>query len=291
VDETYASRVEAGRGELRCEEVVLSYGQAGSGPPPAVVFLHGLSSAASAWRNVAPQIARTHRVYWYDHRGHGATPATPGRYRVEHYADDARQFISEVAGSPAVLVGASLGGLVAAHLAGIHPELVHAVYLSDPPLYLGDRREFEATIYARLFPVIQAALRRARDAGGTEADYRAAIHSIPAGPGGLSMGDLLGEEGLGRQARTWSAFDPEAFTPAIDRSMYAAFDPERPIACPVRVVRADPRMEPAFTGDHEARLRSVHPRADVVVAEGSPHGIHEAKPDWYVADLRAFLSS
>jgi pimeloyl-ACP methyl ester carboxylesterase len=113
------------------------------GPPdaPLVVCVHGLGGSHANWLAIAPRLARTHRVLALDLGGFGLTR---GGARGTSLAANTRllhRFLTEVAGEPAILVGNSMGGLIAALEAAEHPSDVTALALLDPalPFYLSSR--------------------------------------------------------------------------------------------------------------------------------------------------------
>ena len=98
---------------------------AGSGP--LLVLLHGFGGAASNWALTAPELARHCRVLVPDLPGHGGSsplPAAP--HRLDPYADRVAALFDE----PAILVGHSLGAVVALRLAVRRPELARGLVLA-----------------------------------------------------------------------------------------------------------------------------------------------------------------
>lgn len=113
-------------------ELILNVADGGHDGPP-IIFLHGLTSF---WREYAPllhQLTQFGHVYAPDLRGHGKS-GRGHRYQPEDYARDIASFLQQHIGKPAVLVGHSLGALVAMQLAAQHPECVRSLVLLDPPL-------------------------------------------------------------------------------------------------------------------------------------------------------------
>ena len=219
----------------------LAYDVIGPRDAPPVVLLHGLSGARTTWAEVVPALETTYRVFTVDQRGHGDSPRAAGEYRVEHYGADLVDFIDGVVGAQVTLVGHSLGGLVSAYVAGRHPDVVRGAFLEDPPLYMGDKDDFSTTIFAAFFPVALQVLTDLRAKGADVAEYEALAHAIPAMTGEGTLADLLGPEKTRVMAETLRAFDPEAFVPAIDGSLFDAFDVDARIEVPVRLLRAEPR--------------------------------------------------
>lgn len=98
-----------------------------------MLLLHGGGQTRHAWGGAAAAIAAGGwRAVTVDLRGHGDSDWAPdGDYDLETMRDDIVDVVTAV-GPPAVLVGASMGGLVSLHLAGSeHSALVRALVLVD----------------------------------------------------------------------------------------------------------------------------------------------------------------
>jgi pimeloyl-ACP methyl ester carboxylesterase len=100
---------------------------AGEGPPVALV--HGLGGAASNWIELAPELARSNRVVAVDLPGHGGSAPLPALPNLEPFADRLGLVLEHEAAVPAVVIGHSLGCLVALRLAMRRPELVRGLVL------------------------------------------------------------------------------------------------------------------------------------------------------------------
>jgi pimeloyl-ACP methyl ester carboxylesterase len=118
----------------------------GSGRP--LVCVHGLAGSALNWMAVGPRLAEGHRVLAPDLRGFGMTPLDGGTARVNDNQRLLDRFLREVAGEPAVLVGNSMGGLIAVLQASRAPESVRSLVLVDPALPGGGRRPFDLKVWS-----------------------------------------------------------------------------------------------------------------------------------------------
>ena len=99
----------------------------GDGAPLAL--LHGLGGAASNWIELAPELARGNRVIAVDLPGHGGSAPLPALPNLEPFADRVGLLLRREGAHPAVLVGHSLGCVVALRLAMRSPELVRGLVL------------------------------------------------------------------------------------------------------------------------------------------------------------------
>jgi alpha-beta hydrolase superfamily lysophospholipase len=115
-----------------------------------VLIVHGLGEHIGRYEHVAAQLLRGgHHVVGYDHRGHGGSSGPRGRL---HHPDDLLRDLALVIDAlrvrqrgPLVLLGHSMGGLVAARMvaAGLEPKppkwhrAVDALVLSSPALDVG----------------------------------------------------------------------------------------------------------------------------------------------------------
>lgn len=113
------------------------YRRSASGMP--IVFLHGALRRGACFSPLTPYLGKQWQVHSLDLRGHGASPRA-NRFRVIDYVADVMAFLRGNVQGPAVLVGHSLGAMVALALAAEAPDLVRAVILEDPPFHtMGER--------------------------------------------------------------------------------------------------------------------------------------------------------
>lgn len=102
----------------------------GDGPP--ILLIPGGAEDAEGWRAVAERLAG-HTVVTYDRRGtlRSGREDWPGRGSAQH-ADDAAALLREIGKGPAVVFGASSGGIVATQLALRHPTLIRRALVYEP---------------------------------------------------------------------------------------------------------------------------------------------------------------
>lgn len=103
------------------------------GRGPEVVLVHGLGSDAEHWMPMARDLARDHRVVLVELAGHGLAE-TPSPLTLEAAAHELDRAIAEQCRQPVILVGHSVGGLVAAATALDDPARVRALVLVETAL-------------------------------------------------------------------------------------------------------------------------------------------------------------
>jgi 3-oxoadipate enol-lactonase len=110
-----------------------------SGPAdgPAVVLLHALGTNLTIWDDVVARLPPTLRVLRFDQRGHGASDAPEPPYTMGALIRDAERMMAQFGLRDAVVVGLSLGGLVAQGLAVKRLDLVRAMVLSNTAAKIG----------------------------------------------------------------------------------------------------------------------------------------------------------
>ncbi|MEX1104344.1 MAG: alpha/beta fold hydrolase, partial [Dehalococcoidia bacterium] len=111
------------------------------GDPP-FVFVHGWACDLSAWAPQLADLGRDHRCVAVNLRGRGESEARPP-FDSTQAADDIAALMEQLELGPAIVVGHSLGGLVALLLNDRHPELVRGIVLGDSPLTSAREGRFE----------------------------------------------------------------------------------------------------------------------------------------------------
>jgi pimeloyl-ACP methyl ester carboxylesterase len=277
-------------GTFRHGEVDLAYDASGSAGAEPVLLLNGLGSSRRQWHRFLPELTSAHRVFTLDHRGHGGSShAAAASYTLAHYGADALAFVVEIIQRPAVLVGHSLGGVVAHYVACSRPELVRGLFLMDPPLFARDGDDGRQA--SGFFPGVRQALREARAHAATPEQHGEALRALPLTGGQATLGEVLGDELLHGMAEDQLRLDPEVFTPAIDGTIFRGLEPTARISCPVTVLRADPSRWAEFTVDDERRFRAANPHATIHEVPGAGHVVHADAPREFIERLNGFLRS
>ena len=105
----------------------LRYLDVGRGTP--VVLIHGLAGDYTAWTAQIELLRQTHRVIAFDNRGAGQSTQVDEPVSTQDLARDTLQLMTHCKVEHAHVVGRSMGGAVAQHMALMAPERVLSLAL------------------------------------------------------------------------------------------------------------------------------------------------------------------
>jgi len=118
---------------LNRDGVELFYTEAGSGEPP-VLLVHGWTCDHTAMTPLSTYFRRSHRVISVDLRGHGESDKPEQDYSMAVFADDLAWMCSELGVEKPIVIGHSMGGVIAVELAARFPDLPGAIVTLDSPI-------------------------------------------------------------------------------------------------------------------------------------------------------------
>src|SRR5271163_2736722 len=98
------------------------YDTYGQGTP--IVFLHPWTTNGYIWYYQVFPFARTNQVIVVDHRGHGRSDKPKSGYSIQEHASDVAAVLDAAKVDKAVLVGNSIGGMIAMQFTLDHPDRV-----------------------------------------------------------------------------------------------------------------------------------------------------------------------
>ena len=252
---------------------------------PACLFVHGFGDGAYVWEGVVSRLSGAGRCLAPDLRGHGRSYHHPeGRYRIGDHAGDIAALCGAAALGRVVLIGHSMGGAVALHVAARGRVDVAALVLVDcgPPA--------TAEVAARLAAAADDAASASYASAG---DYVARMAEAQplARPSELEFAAAraLRPDGQGRLvSRCDPAMRPdsELAQPAERSAIWSAL---AAIECPVLVVRGS-----ASAVLDAAALRRMEGMGGDVTVRTVPHAGHAVmldNPDGLAAAIDGFLPS
>ncbi len=233
-----------------------------------LVFLHGLGGGHHAWEHQVPYFGGLgYPSHAWDQPGYGHSPIVEP-YDLEQVTAALARLIESLGDEPVVLIGHSMGGLIAQEAYVRHPKLVKALALcfTSPAFAGGDSDFTKQFIAARVGPL---------DQGKTMAQIAAQL--IP------TMGSIskLAEQIM-------AGVPPETYRKAV--RLLTTFDRRKELAhikVPTLLIAGseDKTAPPAVM----ARMAQKIPDAKYVLLEGCGHLGPMDQPDSFNAALVSFL--
>ena len=112
----------------------VEFGSGDSNDGTPIMFVHGLGGSHLNWCLVGPKLAEDRRAVALDLHGFGLTPGGRHTATVQRNARLLDRFVRGVTGTPVILVGNSMGGLISILQASAAPDTVKGLVLIDPAL-------------------------------------------------------------------------------------------------------------------------------------------------------------
>lgn len=256
-----------------------------AGPAPLATLLHGFTGSAEAWGRAVPAclVAAGYRHRAVDLPGHGARrgEVDPTAFTLEATLGDVRSSMlgSGHVSNSGALIGYSMGGRVALHVAHRYPELVSCLVLESASPGLASPEERAQRVTS------DEALARALESDG--------IHPFVDGwealPLFASQVDL--DEGTRRALRARRlANDPSSLAASL-RGLGAGRPPSlwddlASIEVPTLVLVGARDEKFVRIGE---RMAERMPRAYLHVVDGAGHTVHLERPDAWCEAVEAFL--
>jgi N-formylmaleamate deformylase len=117
--------------------IAIHYERTGGANPP-IVLLHGLTGSGATWAPIARALERDYDVVMPDARGHGESSAPTHGYTYDDHANDVIGLIRTLELDRPIVVGHSMGGLVAAVVAS--RARLRGLILVDPTFLSAERQ-------------------------------------------------------------------------------------------------------------------------------------------------------
>jgi len=258
--------------ELAERGVTLQYVERGDPAGVPVILLHGVTDSWRSFEPMLPYLPSSIRAFAITQRGHGDSSRPGEGYRYLDFSEDVRAFMNVLNLPAAIIVGHSMGGLVAARFAIDHPERALGLVIMGSFTSIrgnGEVRElWNSTISTMDNPV-------------SPAFVRAFQESTLARPVPSDFFEDVVVESLKVPARVWRAtfaeFLVQDHSDALER-----------VTAPTLILWGD---KDTFCGraDQDSLVASI-PGARLVTYAGAGHALHWEDPQRIAEDLALFAA-
>jgi len=131
---------------LQVGDIALHYRVDGPEDGPPLVFSNSLGTELRVWDPVVERLPEGLRIIRYDKRGHGLSTCPKPPYTMGALVSDAESLLDHLGVKESVIVGLSIGGLIAQGLAAKRTDLVRAMVLSNTGAKIGTREIWDDRI-------------------------------------------------------------------------------------------------------------------------------------------------
>ncbi|MDA1296755.1 MAG: alpha/beta hydrolase [Chloroflexi bacterium] len=241
-------------------EVQLNFAEFdGSGPP--LLFVHGITSDWTVWKEIAAEFVDDWHCYAIDLRGHGRSGHLKNTYNRAKYSEDVVAFVRDHIREPTYIVGHSLGGATALGVAAAIPDSIQAAVYEDPALFVHLRAE--ETAKARFGERLDM-----MKSGLATAEIAARMRSP-----GESEQDAI------TRTERWMRCDPNTLEMSINRSSTKGWDVDSILKAATPrslLLQANPDAGGALSDDEADRAISLLPNAVHIKWDDSGHNMHHS---------------
>jgi esterase len=247
----------------------------GDGHP--LIILHGFLGASGNWHTLSRSVFAEHyRVFAVDQRNHGRSPHS-NVFDYETLADDVLRFMDSQGIERSHLLGHSMGGKVAMHVAARYSDRIGRLIIAD----------ISPRAYDELHEEILDALAAVDPSGFSERDDidRALAEYIPSSAIRMFLLKNLAHD---REAGAYSW----QMNLEVLRKNYPLINEALPedalFEGPTLFIRGD---RSAYVPDEDRELIARHfPLARIVTLKNAGHWLHAEQPDAFGKTVLAFLN-
>ena len=248
---------------------------------PDLVLLHGYTGHCRSWDAFANVMTKQYRVLALDQRGHGETAWAPAdQYGTMEMVADLDAFVSALRLERFVLLGLSMGGMVAIAYAGTRPvQLARLVIVDIAPEIAseGIRNIQQSVARSDVFDSVEDAFRRAR-----------ADNPVP--PEGHHY-DRVRASLMRTDEGKWTyRYDRALRDPGNQRLRLAVeegWDSVASFNVPTLLIRGE--HSPLLSRDVADKFVSIAKNSQLVEVPGSGHPVPLDKPEGFLDAIQTFL--
>ena len=268
------------RAKIDVNGVELFCRDTGSDRPP-MLCLHGRWGRGETWTDLVFRYRDRYRIIAPDQRGHGLSDRPVARYASEDLAADAYGLMAQLGCGPAIVVGHSMGGRVAGHVAALYPQQVRALVIldegADGPAELSERPPEEVS------PVDQLTA----DWPSPYPTYAEAIQDLSNRFS--ETGVKYFAESLVETVEGYDFLFSRYAMSAIAEYHQAWFDMLPRIECPVLLVRATESW--CLSNEVADKMRPLIQDCTYFEVSNSDHMVYADNPDEFYPQFEQFVDS
>lgn len=261
----------------------IHYYRTGGNKPP-VVINHGATDDGLCWTRLALELEADYDVILPDGRGHGRSASGRGDYSTRQRVADLAGLIRELKLDRPVVGGHSMGADSTVGLAANHPDLVRAIFLEDPPVFLPGEKMGGGDQELKM-----------EDVGKLMAKYMRLFKLLPKFVG-LPLARKASPTYPDIEIVSWVnskkrlSFDFLNSLPKLEMDLSDPFEIFRKVTVPVLLFIGDREKMALVSQAAAQKIVEANDKVRVVHLAGASHDIRRTRFDGYLPALREFLA-
>ena len=133
-------------GFISCNGHVIHYSYLNNNSHQTFLFINSLGTDFRIWEEVANDLKPFGNILLYDKRGHGLSDLAKPKNGLEDYADDAYCLLANLSIQNCMVIGISIGGMIAPILAHHYPERIKKLILCGASNKIGTTESWNERI-------------------------------------------------------------------------------------------------------------------------------------------------
>lgn len=244
---------------------------------PTLLLLHGITDNGACWTPVIEALGGEYDIVAPDARGHGLSDAPDRGYSAADHAGDVVALIRALGLERLVVMGHSMGGMVATVVAGQHPDLIRAAIFEDPAWFDLSQQ-----------PTPEQRRQRAEE-------WRRDLQANHA----LSPGELLAKGRANNpgwadvELKPWVTAKQQVRLQVLEYIEHAPMDWRalvRALRHPALLITGDVSRGVIISPELAQEAQALNPLLRVAHVPNAGHSIRRDNFDAYIAAVRAFLA-
>lgn len=291
-----------------------SEGPGGEGKE-TLLLIHGQSMSWKDYSRVLPELSKDYHVFAVDCHGHGNSDRFES-YSLAEITRDFNNLIEKVIQKPVLLSGHSSGGIIAANMAATNPDGVKALILEDPPFFSVLPEETENTFaWKDGFELFHSFLNQGKEKSKIAYYFdNGYFWSLFNGLGQIPGKDAREYFAENKKELRFYWYIPKDWTrgiiflPEFDLNFSEAFyngsffegisqeEILKGIECPTLYMKAathygeDGVLYAANTDEDAEKVMDLLPHAEMITREKPDHDIHFSDKDFFIDNIKTFVS-
>lgn len=253
--------------------VTINYAEGSSNGEP-LVMLHGGTAHWQQLSSLITELNQNWHIYACDKRGHGKSSHTKP-YRVIDTIPDTVEFIKRNVGKPSVLLGHSGGAVISMGVAAKIPEIIQALILLDPPIFLREESIKTVSAYNYFLGV-----------------YTILTHQQTAETVFSNIFPGIDETGIRHLKDMVSQVDPEYVKTLLDDHYFEGFDTQsilKNISCPALLLYGEIEHGAVVRDDDVEFFLNHAPHGTAIQIKGAGHILQLDQPAQVLETMKQWL--